>query len=266
MKRWVLLCLFMGLGTGAVGCLNLAKDKEKDEKSEKSDKDDEDDGDSKKKKKSKKDKDGEDDDKSAKADKGDSDKKKKEEDEIDPKKLLEEDDGSDASGVLDVKLPDDDKRDAPSLGGGAKTEAALGGGLKWLAAGPLAVPNPGWQEIQDPPATVLLAPDKKAAIVFAPFTTPQDGTTKVDKIVAFLKLKNPKWKKAKQVTIGPDKVPALFGSGRATSPDGKTAKLFFSLIKTGGPQNLLAIGLADGDAPDNTLKTGMNIVGSIKKR
>ena len=117
-----------------------------------------------------------------------------------------------------------------------------------------------------PPATVLLSPDKKAGIVFAPFTTPQDGTTKVDKIVAFLKMKNPKWKKAKQVTIGPDKVPALFGTGKATSADGTPAKLYFSLIKTGGQQNLLAIGIADADAPEQTLKTGLNIVGSIKKK
>ncbi len=264
MKRWILVCLALGIGSAQLGCnLNKAKD---DEKASKAD-DEDDDGDKKKKKKKSAD-DDEDDEKSKKADKK-SDKKEKEEEkeaEIDPKKLLEEDDGE-ASGVLDVKLPDDDKRDAPSLSGGSGPAAATPGAqVEWLNAGPLVVPNPGWKRIDDPPATVLLSPDKKAGIVFAPFTTPQDGTTKVDKIVAFLKMKNPKWKKAKQVTIGPDKVPALFGTGKATSADGTPAKLYFSLIKTGGQQNLLAIGIADADAPEQTLKTGLNIVGSIKKK
>ena len=264
MKRWILVCLALGIGGANLGCNAKAKD---DEKSSKADDDDDDKKDKKKKKSSD---DDDDDEKSKKADKK-SDKKDKEEDkkeaEVDAKKLLEEDDGE-ASGVLDVKLPDDDKRDAPSLSGGSAPPAAAtpGAQLEWLNAGPLVVPNPGWKRIDDPPATVLLSPDKKAGIVFAPFTTPQDGTTKVDKIVAFLKMKNPKWKKAKQVTIGPDKVPALFGSGRAVSADGTPAKLYFSLIKTGGQQNLLAIGIADHDAPEATLKTGLDIIGNIKKK
>lgn len=262
MNRWILLCLALGIGSSSLACNLVGKT---DDKASKSDDDDDDD----KSKNKKKSKDDDDDEKaSQKTDKKEEKEKKEEkkEAELDAKKLLEEDDGE-SSGVLDVKLPDDDKRDAPSLGGGSSAPvAAPGAQVRWLSAGPLAVPNPGWQEIQDPPATVLLSPDKKAGLVFAPFTTPQDGTTKVDRIVAFLKMKNPKWKKAKQVTLGPDKVPALFGTGKATAKDGTPAKLFFALVKSGGPQNLLAIGIADHDAPEPTLKLGLDIVGSIKKR
>jgi hypothetical protein len=261
MKRWILLCLALGIGGASLGCNLKPKDDEKSSKAEDEDEDD-------KKKKKKKSSDDDDDDKSKKSEKQ-SEKKEKEEGkeaEVDAKKLLEEDDGE-GSGVLDVKLPDDDKRDAPSLSGGSAPAAATPGAqLVWMNAGPLLIPNPGWQRVDDGPATLLVAPDKKAGIVFAPFTTPQDGTTKVDKVVALLKMKNPKWKKAKQVTIGPDKVPALFGSGKAVGKDGTPAKLYFALIKTGGPQNLLAIGIADHDAPEPTLKMGLDIVGSIKKK
>ncbi len=259
MKRWMIL--FLALGAAMPAC--ASKEKDDDKKSSQKEDDDDEEKDSKKSKKEKekakeKEKDGDD-----KSD-GDDKKASKKTEEVDAKKLLEEDSGE-ASAVLDVKLPDDDKKDAPSLGGGTMaTQPAAG--LTWLPAGPLVVPNPGWQRIDDPPATVLLSPDKKAGIVFTSFTTPQDGTTKVDNVVKFLKLRNAKWKKPKQVTLGPDKVPALFGSGSAIDKDGKPLKLFFSLIRTGGPQNLLAIGLADQDSPDNTLKTGLNIVGSIKRK
>ncbi len=253
MKRWMIL--FLALGTALPAC--VIKEKADDKKSSKSDDDDDDEKESKKSKKEKEDKDS--DKKSS-----DDDKKNKKTEEVDAKKILEEDAGE-GSAVLDVKLPDDDKKDAPSLGGGTMA-AQPSSSLTWISAGPLAVPNPGWQRIDDGPATVLLSPDKKAGIVFAYFTTPQDGGTKVDNVVKYFKLRNAKWKKPKQVTVGPNKVPALFGSGSAIDKDGKPTKLFFSLMKTGAPQNLLAIGLADSDTPEATLKTGYNIVGSIKRK
>lgn len=255
MKRWMVL--FLALGTALPAC--VIKEKAEDKKSSKSDDDDDDEKDSKK---SKKEKQSEND--SDKSSSSDGDKKNKKTEEVDAKKILEED-GGEGSAVLDVKLPEDEKKDAPSLGGGTMA-AQPSSSLTWIAAGPLAVPNPGWQRIDDGPATVLLSPDKKAGIVFAYFTTPQDGTAKVNNVVKFFKLRDAKWKKSKQVTIGPDKVPAFFGSGSAIDKDGKPTKLFFSLMKTGAPQNLLAIGLADSDTPEATLKTGFNIVGSIKRR
>jgi hypothetical protein len=256
MKRWMVL--FLALGMAMPAC--VIADKADEKKSSKSNDDDEDEKDSKKSKKEKeKDKDS---DKKSSDDEGD--KKSKKTEEVDAKKLLEEDTG-DGSAVLDVKLPDDDKKDAPSLGGGTMA-AQPAASLTWISAGPLAVPNPGWKRIDDGPATVLLSPDKKAGIVFAYFTTPQDGTQKVNNVVKFFKLRDAKWKKSKQVTIGPDKISAFFGSGSAIDKDGKPTKLFFSLMKTGAPQNLLAIGLADSDTPEATLKTGYNIVGSIKRK
>jgi hypothetical protein len=258
MKRWMIL--FLALGTALPACVVAEKAEEK--KSSKSDDDDDDEKDSKKSKKEKeKDKDDKDSDKKS----SDDDKKSKKTEEVDAKKLLEDSDGSDGSAVLDVKLPDDDKKDAPSLGGGTMA-AQPASSLTWISAGPLAVPNPGWKRIDDGPATVLLSPDKKAGIVFAYFTTPQDGTQKVNNVVKFFKLRDAKWKKSKQVTIGPDKISAFFGSGSAIDKDGKPTKLFFSLMKTGASQNLLAIGLADSDTPEATLKTGFNIVGSIKRK
>lgn len=254
MKRWMIL--FLALGTALPAC--VIKEKAEEKKSSKDDDDDEDEKDSKKSKKEKE-KDKDSDKKSS-----DDDKKSKKTEEVDAKKILEEDTG-DGSAVLDVKLPDDDKKDAPSLSGGTMA-AQPSAGLTWISAGPLSVPNPGWQRIDDGPATVLLSPDKKAGIVFTYFTTPQDGTAKVNNVVKFFKLRDAKWKKAKQVTIGPDKVSSFFGSGSAIDKDGKPTKLFFSLMKTGAPQNLLAIGLADSDAPEATLKTGYNIVTSIKRK
>jgi hypothetical protein len=253
------MVLFLALGMAMPAC--VIADKADEKKSSKSDDDDEDEKDSKKSKKEKeKDKDS---DKKSSDDEGD--KKSKKTEEVDAKKLLEDADAGDGSAVLDVKLPDDDKKDAPSLGGGTMA-AQPAASLTWISAGPLAVPNPGWQRIDDGPATVLLSPDKKAGIVFAYFTTPQDGTQKVNNVVKFFKLRDAKWKKSKQVTIGPDKISAFFGSGSAIDKDGKPTKLFFSLMKTGAPQNLLAIGLADSDTPEATLKTGYNIVGSIKRK
>lgn len=270
MARWMLLVLSLGLGTQIVACQAKAKD----EKSEKADKDDDDDDSSSKKKKKHKEKDDEEDEDSGK--KGKKEKADKEEKatkvagdkpakDVDAKALLE-DQGGESSDVLEVKLPDDVK-DAPSLGGAAVPVAAPSGpALTWMSAGPLAVPNPGWTRVDDGPVTVLLSPDKKAAIVFAPFTTTQDGTAKVDRLVQKLKLAHTSWKKAKPVTLGSDKIPALLGSGRATGPDGKPVKLYFALVKSGAAQNLLAIGVADGDAPATTIDTGLRIVSSIKRQ
>lgn len=261
MKRWMLTCLVLGLGVAGTGCpakddkadeekSSSDEDDDKKKKDKDKDKDEDEDGDDKKKK----DKDEDDDD-----DKKDKDDEEEEDEDEDEEAAADEGGGSD---VLDIKLPDENKQ-APSLSGGTVASAAQ---VQWLSAGPLEVPNPGWKQINDPPATVLVAPDEKAAIVFAPFTSPQDGATKVDNVVKFLKLKQPRWNKAKQVSIGPNKVPALFGTGGATAPDGKPAKLFFALIRTGGPQNLLAIGLADADSPEATRRTGKNIIGSIRRK
>lgn len=174
------------------------------------------------------------------------------------------DEGGEGSGVLDVHIPNDTK-DAPMLGGGGAPMVPSGRpALTWIPAGPLAVPNPGWQ--LDDRENALIAPDKKAAIVFQPYTTPADSEKKVDALVKFLRLTNPIWKKPKVVHIGPDKLTGVFGAGRATSAKGKTAKLFYAAVQTGGPVNLLAVGLANEDTPADELETALQIVGSIKRQ
>lgn len=184
---------------------------------------------------------------------------------VNPKVLLEDEKGE-SSSIIDVRIPDDTK-DAPLLGGGGGAiTAPARTPVTWLSAGPLVIPNPGWTKNEDDKAMALMAPDKLAAIVFQPYTTTEDGTGKVDALVRFLKLKDAKWKKPQSVRIGPDKLPALFGSGRATNAKGKTAKLFYAAVKSGGQLNLLAIGLANEDTPADELELGLRIVDSIKRK
>lgn len=184
---------------------------------------------------------------------------------VDPKILLDDDRGE-SSGLIDVQIPDDAK-DAPMLGGGgAAITPPSRTPITWLDAGPLVIPNPGWSKDEDDKAMALMAPDKHAAIVFQPYTTDEDAKGKVDKVVTVLKLRNPTWKKPTMVRIGPDKLPAVFGIGRATNAQGKTAKLFFAAVKSGGRVNLLAIGLANQDTPVEDLDLSLRIVDSIKRK
>jgi len=175
------------------------------------------------------------------------------------------DDSGPEEGVLSVDLSAA-KDDAPPLGGTAPAPPPppQGAKLDWLTAGPLSIPNPGWKLNKKGELGFLESPDKKAGLIFTGFKEPKEGLKKVDDICAAMQLKNMKWKKPVPVTLGPDKVPAMFGKGKGQGKDGKGAHLFYMLIKN-TPQNLLAIGGADDDGGEPSLKVALNIMGNIKK-
>ncbi|MFO0553829.1 MAG: hypothetical protein U0271_35925 [Polyangiaceae bacterium] len=185
--------------------------------------------------------------------------------EIDPADILK-DDGGPEEGILNVDLSAV-KDDAPALGGEAAVKAPpaapAGAKLEWLSAGPLMIPNPGWKLQKKDDIGLLMSPDQKALLLFTGFKTPQDGLKRVDDIVGHAKFKDVKWKKPTPVTLGPNKVPGLFGKGHATSA-GKGVKLFYVLIKN-QPENLLVIGGAD-DGGEDSLKVGLAIIDNIKKQ
>lgn len=182
--------------------------------------------------------------------------------EIDVKSILAGD-GEDASGIA-VNLADV-KDDAPALGGVKPNIAA--DKVEWLPVGPLQVMNPGWEKKKVGELGILVSPDKKAGVVFTGFDTPENGAKKVDEMTKQLGFKETKWKKAKPVKLGEDKsIPALISFGTAKDPKGTPMKLYFALIKTGQPVNVLALGGADDDAPAEELNTALGIVALAKKK
>lgn len=177
------------------------------------------------------------------------------------------DDDGPEEGLIPVGSLAEAKNDAPALGGTAPPTPPpppKGADIEWLTAGPLSIPNPGWTLEKHGHLGVLMSPDKKGGLLFTGFTDPKDGLQKVDDITAALHLKDMKWHKPKAVTLGPDKVPALFGTGKAKDKDGKGNHLFYLLVKN-TPENLLAIGGADDDGGEGALKTALRIMDNIKK-
>lgn len=175
----------------------------------------------------------------------------------------------DASGVLNVDLSKVDE-DAPALGGEEAEPpkpADESKQLEWLDAGKLEVPNPGWKFEKDDGMAFLLSPDEKGAVFFTTFDTQENGLKKVDAVVAALKLKNAKFNKPSAVKIGPkDDIPALVGGATAESKDGKPGRLFYALIKTGEPLNLLAIGGAPDEGGKEAFDTAINIIANIRRK
>lgn len=174
----------------------------------------------------------------------------------------------DASGdkaLLNVdlsKVPSD----APALGGGEEPPAPKGDAkLEWLPAPGIEIPNPGWKKSEKGELHVLDSPDDKGGVVFTHFGTPEEGLKKVDELTAQLHLKDVKWAKPTEVLVGPDKLPGYVGGGKAADDKGKPVKIFYALVKTGEPQNVLALGGADDDA-EETWKTALDIIDSIRKK
>jgi hypothetical protein len=173
-----------------------------------------------------------------------------------------------SSGVLSVDLSGIDDEHAPALGGAGAPPPPpppAGTKLSWVPMAGLQIPNPGWKKIDGKDVGIFMNPDQKSMILFSGFTTTQEGAQKVDLITKQMKMTNFQWKKAKPVVLGPNKVPALLGAGHAVASGGKGAKLFYALIKTGLPTNLLAIGAADDDAATQDFADSVNIVANLKK-
>ena len=86
-----------------------------------------------------------------------------------------------------------------------------------------------------------------------------------EKIANALKLGDFKWKqKPKQVTLGPDKIPAMLGGGHAIGADGKGGKRAYALIR--GTPNILAIVGVDDDAPQADMEMALASVAYVKTK
>jgi hypothetical protein len=172
----------------------------------------------------------------------------------------------DSSGVLTVDISKADDP-APPLGGAnaAPPEAKPGKQIEWLDAGNLVVPNPGWAKKRQGDLALLVEEKSDGGVVFTPFGTTQDGLKKVDAITGLMKLKQLKWSKAQRVRLGPDKIPAFVGLGKAVDSDNVPCKIFFALIITGKPQNLLAIG-GGPEKEEAVVKTSVQVVANIKRK
>ena len=173
------------------------------------------------------------------------------------------------SGLLAVDMSGVDDSEAPALGGGGHAEQpkpAAGAALTWLDEGAVTVPNPGWKE-KDVNATKLLSsPDGKMAFIFNHFTTDQDGTDKANKFIAAMKLTETTWKKAEKVKVGKDNLPAILGMGHGKLPGGVGAKVIYLLVKTGGPDNLMVIGVFDDTASKEDSGSLQTILENIRKK
>ncbi|MFO0548009.1 MAG: hypothetical protein U0271_06455 [Polyangiaceae bacterium] len=189
---------------------------------------------------------------------------------VDVKDILKDDDGE-ASGVLSVDLSKVED-DAPALGGTKPIEQPAGGTekMEWVDIGPVSIIQPpGWEHAAKSPFVIFAStekPDPHAAVIFTGFDKPEDGLKLVDRMTAEFKFKDTKWHKAKPVKLGEDKsMPALISIGSAKDEHGKELKLFFILLKTGQPLNLLALGGSPVDAPEDALNTAIGIVALAKK-
>lgn len=185
---------------------------------------------------------------------------------VDVKDILKGDPADKGSHVLKVDLSKIDET-APALGGtpAKAPEPPQGQQVEWLPVGSFSIMNPGWKKQHEDPLYALISPDEKAAVLFTGFDTPENGGKMVDAIVAELGFTDAMWQEAKPVKVGEDKsIPALLGLGNAKDKDGKAVKLFFMLVKAASPPNLLAIGGADADAPEEMLNTALGIVALVK--
>ncbi|MBK6513030.1 MAG: hypothetical protein IPG04_02640 [Polyangiaceae bacterium] len=188
-------------------------------------------------------------------------------DAVDVKDILKGDGSGKSSNVLKVDLSKIDET-APALGGTPPKppEPKAGEQVEWLPVGSFSIMNPGWKKEHQDPLYALISPDEKAAVLFTGFDTPENGGKMVDAIVAQLGFTDATWQDAQPVKVGEDKsIPALLGLGNAKDKDGKPVKLFFMLVKADAPPNLLAIGGADADAPEDLMNTAVGIVALVKR-
>lgn len=184
---------------------------------------------------------------------------------VDVKDILKSDDGE-ASGVLSVDLSKVED-DAPALGGTKQLEQEK---LEWVDIGPVSIIQPpGWKHEAKSPFVIFESagdPEKNAGVIFTGFEKQEEGLKLVDRMTEQFGFKDIKWHPAKAVKLGEDKsMPALISIGSATSAKGKALKLFFILLKTGQPLNLLALGGSPVDAPEDELNTAIGIVALAKK-
>lgn len=178
------------------------------------------------------------------------------------------DKSEDNAGVLSVDLSQV-KEDAPPLGGAAPAPppAQTGKELEWVPVGPLMFVQPGgWQKKKiNNDIGLFVSGDNKAGIAFSHFDTPANGEQRVNAMTQTFGFKEVKWSKSKQVKVGLDsKFPAIVRGGTGKDAKGKPMKLFFALIKTGQQMNIVALGGADTDAPEETMKLPLMIVATPK--
>lgn len=139
---------------------------------------------------------------------------------------------------------------------------------EWLPVGNLAIMNPGWdkQKISNNMG-MLYSKELHAGVAFSAFGAKDDGPKTVQQMVKTLGFTDVKWsKKGKPVKLGEDKsVPALLFFGQGKSSKGDPLNLFFSVMKTGQPMNLIALGGARKESGADAYKATLAIVALAKR-
>ncbi len=181
--------------------------------------------------------------------------------EVDVASVMDDKPGETSSGItVDLSnVPDK----APALGGLEKPPPKA----EWLPVGNLAVMNPGWEKKKKGELGMLYSKELDAAVVFTGYGAHENGGKKVDEMTKLFRWKETVWsKKPKAFLLGEDKsVPAYIFFGRAKDDEGKPLKVFFALMKTGKPVNVVALGGSSESSPPKAFKTALGIVALARR-
>jgi hypothetical protein len=176
--------------------------------------------------------------------------------------VFKDEDPADNKGVIEVdisKVPDE----APALGGIAAAPAKA----EWLPVANLLVMNPGWEKKKSGDMGLLYSADLHAGVAFSGYEAKSNGGAKVDEMVKQLGFTDIHWqKKAHPFKLGEDKsVPAMLYFGKGKSSKGDPLKLFFALMKTGKPVNVVALGGARQESSAEAFKITLGIVALARR-
>lgn len=138
---------------------------------------------------------------------------------------------------------------------------------EWLPLANLQIFNPGWAKQKEGDVGVLYSEPLHAGVAFATFQAKANGGQRVDQLTKSLGWTNIQWvKKPKALRLGEDKsVPATMFFGKAKSKKGDPLKVFFAILKTGKPVNVVAVGGARASSPPEAINTALGIVALVKR-
>lgn len=177
---------------------------------------------------------------------------------------LFKDEPTDSSGL--VVEPDKVQDRAPGLTG-LNISQQTKDKAEWLPLANLQIFNPGWAKRKEGEVGIVYSEPLHAGVAFAPFDAKANGGQRVDQLTKALGWTNIQWvKKPKALRLGEDKsVPATMFFGRAKSAKGDPLKVFFAILKTGKPVNVVAVGGARAASPPEAINTALGIVALVKK-
>lgn len=185
--------------------------------------------------------------------------------EVDVDQLFkEEPDGS--TDLLEVD-PNKVSERAPKLTG-LKIAQPAKDKAEWLPLVNLEILNPGWAKQKNGDVGVLYSDKLHTGVAFATYEAKANGGQRVDQLTKALGWTQIRWvKKPTALRLGEDSsVPATLFFGRAKSAKGDPIKVFFALMKTGKPVNVVAVGGARESSPPEAFKTALGIVALVKRK